>query len=113
MKKAKNKYLRKVFNGTIYHAPATCRAKGIISGISRKVPWVLESSIEGEGDRCVILRGLLNQVRLSLVGVYAPNSKQLPFWEELYFQFGGYQELLILLGDFNVAIDTHIDRSGQ
>lgn len=51
-----------------------------------RLPWVLESSIEDEGVRYVILKGSLNQVKWTLVGIYAPNNRQLPLGEELYSQ---------------------------
>lgn len=82
-------------------------------GISKQVPWHLEHSVEDDNGRYVMLRGFLYQIRLTFVVIYALNVNQLSFWEELSSLLGSYQGELILCGDFNIVVDTFIDRSSS
>lgn len=81
-------------------------------GIARSVPWVLiDQTLDKDG--CFgIVRGKLNNIRLTIVGVYAPNTSQAPFGEEVFKTLVLNQDSeVLMLGDFNAFFDNDQDRS--
>lgn len=72
-----------------------------MTGISKRIPWVLSECILDLGGCYIILNGLLNNVKIVLIGVYAPDGNQIPYGQE------GSE--ILLFGDFNQ--DTKLDRS--
>lgn len=50
------------------------------------------------------------QEDICLIGVYAPNGFQQLFWQDIFSHVGSEQEIIVL-GDFNVVLDTRLDRS--
>lgn len=69
--------MKEVFQGSIYHAAASSRAKGVMVGISRKT--VILWNLEDRRGQYVILKGILNHIKVILVRVYAPNGNQSSF----------------------------------
>lgn len=60
----------------------------------------------------MILRGKLNVKRLIIVGVYAPNKAQAPYWEEIYYELlKDPRTDVLMLGDINVVPDSQFDRT--
>lgn len=79
-------------------------------GIAHTVPWLLTDKILDKEGCFVLLRGKLNSCRLTIVGVYAPNSVQVPFWEKIFTELMHNTETeILLLGDFNSVISKHLD----
>lgn len=77
LKANEERYLREVYKGLIYHAPVTTRSKGVMLGISKRLPWeLIEADIDSKG-RFIILNGLLGRKGLIIVGVCAWNTGQL------------------------------------
>lgn len=101
---------KEVFQGIVFHATATTRAKGVMIGISKKIPWVLEQCIEDEGeDRYIILKD--TESCSNIPGVcLCPQWYLINFWSEIYYQIGDYHRGLMLFGDFNFVVDPCIDR---
>lgn len=105
-------YLEHVFRGHNYHAPSLGRSGGVMVGIVHALPWVLTDRILDKGRRYVILRGRLHTCRLTIVGVYAPNGVQTPFWEKIFkILMQDVESEILLLGYFNSVIDKQQDRS--
>lgn len=111
LRDTETQYLREVFKGKIYHAPAVRRSKGVMIGTSKDIPWELKEIISEENGHFLILKGKLYQMELCLVGIYVPSGSQSFFWQQVFsrLQLGGE---LIVLGDFNAVMDTILDRSG-
>lgn len=64
------------------------------------------------GGCYVILKGLLNNVEIILVCIYAPHGNQVPFWTEIYSHIKEQGKADILMfGDFNTIMDAKLDRS--
>lgn len=77
----------------------------MIIAISKGLPWKLKVCVLHKGGRYVILK-------VFLVGVCAPHGDQLSFWEEIYYKFGKEdRDELIMMGDFNIIMNTNLDRS--
>lgn len=59
-----------------------------------------------------MLKGVLNQINLVILGVYALNNTQLLLGENFYSHLLMEVNVeMILLGDFNAIMDTMMDRS--
>lgn len=76
-------------------------------GSSRRVPWEWKELMLDQRGRYIVLKGLLRQVEVTMVGIYVPISEQAASWEELYSRLSikNRGELLIL-GDFNMVVDS-------
>lgn len=62
----------------------------------------------------VLLKGKLNALRVKIVGVYAPNKAQAPFWEKVCNELlDGFQDSILMSGDFNAVLDPKLDRSSD
>lgn len=80
-------------------------------GIALDVPWLLITKIIDKEGRYVILIGKIDNQDIILVGVYAPNKLQVPFWEELFSHLPQYcQYRILMMEDFNAVLDE-MDRS--
>lgn len=61
-----------------------------------------------------ILKGKLNSLRLTIVGMCAPNKTQGPFCEALYRELReDSQSDILMMGDFNAMLDNQLHRSQE
>lgn len=51
LKEPESRFLKKKIWGSIYHAAALTRAKGVMIRISRNIPWKLDERIEDKGGK--------------------------------------------------------------
>lgn len=106
LKELEFRYLKEVFSHTIYHAASSGRSRGIMLGISRRIPWELKEQVMDQKGRYIVLRVVLNQADITIVGIYALNTEQVSFWGELYAQLNSkIRGELLILGDFNMVIE--------
>lgn len=76
-------YLGEVFHGKIWHSGFSARSRGVMIGVSNRLPWVSHRVVIDPYGLYVILHSLLGQVKVSLVGLYAPNTQQIVIWREV------------------------------
>lgn len=59
----------------------------------------------------VILKEILNHVKIIWIGVYAPHGNQLPFGTKICsYARGQTDSEMLLFGDFNTIMDIRLDR---
>lgn len=51
--------------------------------IGKRVAWTLRDVVVDDKGCYIIVRGWLNQLSITLVGVYDPNAQQTLFWEKI------------------------------
>lgn len=106
------RYLKEVFWRDIWHAAARTHSKGVTIRVLQSIPWNLSQAISDTLDRFVIFYGSLGKVKLTIVGVHAPNDRQVKFWDELCScLYEGPQTATIFLGDFNSVVEINRDQS--
>lgn len=112
MKKFEAKYLDHVFSGKIFHAASLGRSGGVMVGVSQAIPWVSTCSVLDKEGCFVVLQENVNQCNLYIVGDYAPNKTQVPFWDTIFKILQEDLEAeVLLLGYFNATFDGLLDRS--
>lgn len=71
LKDEEGKWLKQVFNSTIYHASFQTRSKGVMVGIAENVPWETQEVVWDVAGRYVLLKGIWGKKELILGGVHA------------------------------------------
>lgn len=90
----------------IFFSSFTSKARGVI--LLHKSLTFQENSV-----RFVIVQGLLNSDPITLVNVYGPNIDNPQFFERLFFALSDSHAEIYMGGDFNLVLDTDLDRSSQ
>lgn len=99
LKAGEEKWLKQLFQGSIFHAHSQNRARGVMIGLAENAPWDVKEVLRDEKGRYVILKGLWARKELILAGIYAPHGQQAQYWEEVFgkvLQMWGTQ--MIILG---------------
>lgn len=98
-----------------YHAPSPIpKSKGVSVLVARSVAWSLsETCIDPEVyARYVMVKGDMWGVQVTLVALYAPNSGQTEFVENLLLRVAEFTEgMWIVEGDFNMVLEPGLDSS--
>lgn len=80
LRSKEEKYLSQVFWGNLYHVTATSKTNGrLIIGISKPILCTLKDIIKDKEGRYFILKILIYNWGITLVGVHAPNSNRSSF----------------------------------
>lgn len=82
--------------------------------ISKKMSFNLIEMVSDKEGWYLILFGTLENVKCTMVNIYAPNSAQASFLcpiASLLAQYANYPTLIA--GDFNLVKDAAVDRSGH
>lgn len=97
----------------MYHASNdTSKTKGVAILISKNCPLKITESKHDLNGRYIFLKGTLHNRPITLANLYAPNKKQVTFFREtlqLLTEF--YAGILVVGGDFNVALNPQQDSS--
>lgn len=57
LRKTEERYLREVFSGAIFHAPASVQKRGVFIGISKKLKWQECAVISDSEGQFLIIQG--------------------------------------------------------
>lgn len=109
--KTEERYSKQLFGGHIYHATSESPTKGIVLGILSWIPWKPWDVQLDKNGRYIILRGGLNHLPITLIGIYAPNDQQVVFGRELLNRVDIDTSHVTILGDFNGVRVAEMDRS--
>ena len=63
--------------------------------------------------RFVIVKGLLHSEPITFVNIYGPNIDDPQFFERLFFNLSGVNSDIYISGDWNLILDTRLDRSSE
>lgn len=95
-----------------YFANYSSYARGTAILIHKRLPFHLRYLCNDPAGRYMIVAGVLLDHALTLVCVYAPNTDDPCFFQDLYAQLHKISDTPILMGgDFNMLLNTSIDSS--
>lgn len=104
--------LKQKWVGQVFFAPGNGASKGTSILISKKLKFNVSDMTADKDGRYVIISGLLEHQKVTLVSIYAPNRGQVKFIANLAVILAQYKDSPILMGgDFNLVHDAMLDRS--
>lgn len=96
----------------IFHSSASTKRAGVSILVKDSIAFQLLSVTSDSKGRFVILRGIINSKKYTILSLYAPNSQQTPFLRNIISEAKKTKiGDLIICGDFNVVMDRSLDRS--
>lgn len=100
------------FPTSIHASNNSTKSKGVSLLFAKNCPFhVTDTCIDSEA-RYLFVKGTLHGKRLTLANIYAPNTKQVPFFRSTLRKLTLFQDgILILGGDFNVPLNPLHDTS--
>ena len=100
------------WGSTIYFSHGSNDSRGVMILSNRNSECkVLKSFCDLEG-RYVIMEIEINNTTMILTSLYAPNQDSPQFFEELFSKINSFDNpAMILVGDFNLVLDTTLDRN--
>ena len=102
------------WGGKIFFSHGTSNSKGVMILINPKLDCKIENCISDRRGRYIILDVSIDDSRVTLVNIYAPNdlNQQAKFFKSLNHQLQNFsQQNIIIGGDFNCAM-TDKDKKG-
>jgi len=98
----------------VFHSKFSSKARGAAIIITKNILFEPAHIIEDVSGRYVIVSGLLQNLSVVLVSIYAPNWDYDQFFINLFAKIPNSDNHHILIGgDFNLAQDTILDRSSS
>lgn len=96
----------------IFHSSSSSKKAGTAVIIKDSVAFKMTNLVEDPRGRFTIICCDINSMAYTIVSLYAPNSRQLPFIRSAIkkakkFRYG----CLLLCGDFNAVVDKQVDRT--
>lgn len=96
----------------VFHSKFSAKARGAAIIISKNILFEPVQVIEDANGRYVMVSGLLQNLPVVLVSIYAPNWDNEQFFINLFAKIPNTDTRHILIGgDFNLVQDTSLDRS--
>ena len=91
----------------------TSNARGVVILISKNVEITVHNVISSQNGRFLILYVGINRKKYVLANVYAPNIGSPEFFWDFFDAVEQFHaDHSIIRGDYNLAIDTRLDRMG-
>ena len=98
------------WGGKIICSHGDSNARGVMILVSRNFPGkVFNSRSDGEG-RWLLVDVELNEVKISIMNVYAPNKDSPCFFQKIEKVISEAENNFIIMGDFNLTLDEKLDR---
>ena len=101
------------WGGHILYAHGTSNSKGVCILIKKELPLNIVKTYSHEEGRyilCEIEDQNNPQNRITLICLYGPNKDQPFLFEDIAKQMQQFRGEYILIGDFNVVLNVHLDR---
>ncbi len=106
--------LKQRWVGQVFSSPGSRGSRDVSILISKKISYKLIDMESDKEGRYLILFGILQNEKCTMVNIYAPNSAQAPFLSPITSRLAQYVNHPILMGgDFNLVKDALVDRSGH
>lgn len=104
--------IRKSWVGQVYHSNFDSKARGTAILFSKKTQFVLDEIINDHQGRFIVVSGILNQVPVVLVNIYAPNWDDAGFINTLVSKIPNLNSRYAIFGgDLNCVMNPIMDRS--
>ena len=101
------------WGGCTFYANGTASSRGVAIFINRKYFVNVINHYADVSGRYQILDVEINDVELSLINLYAPNEDKPGFFYGLSDKIKASAVHKILLGDYNLVLDTNLDRKNS
>ena len=104
------------WGGKAFFSHGTSNSKGVMILINPKLDCKIEKCISDKSGRYIILDVSVDDTRLTLVNIYAPNdlNQQSKFFRSLHRQLQVFsQENIVIRGDFNCALSDKDKKGGN
>ncbi|XP_075468329.1 uncharacterized protein LOC142501784 [Ascaphus truei] len=106
------KYFDKQYN-QVFLSSAPEKKRGVAILVHNRVGLVVDKVKKDREGRFLMLIGSINALPITIATLYAPNTHEAEFFTKTFGVIKKFSEgALILGGDFNVAMNTTLDRSG-
>lgn len=106
--------IKKPWMSHVFHSKFSARARGVAIIITKNILFEPTHIIEDVNGRYVIVSGLLQNLSVILISIYAPNWDDEKFFINLFAKIPNSDNHHILMGgDFNLVQDTILDRSSS
>lgn len=93
------------------HTAGSSKARGTEILIGKSLRYQEQAACTDSKGRLVMTKGLLNNVKVTIVSIYAPNEGQVAFLEEVFKKITLFGEgILMVAGDLNYVVDLQVDR---
>lgn len=93
--------IRRRWQGSMYSAPFTSQARGVMILIHKSIPFHVTRVIKDKAGRYIILQGTLITEKIILINIYAPNIDDPKFFHNLFLTATSLSGSFIIGGDFN------------
>jgi len=103
--------LRGGWVGHVFHNSVSSKRSGVAILVRKKINFVLMNQHKDKEGRLLCLEAKLNDVKIVLCNVYAPNKEEPEFFHEVNKTLTNLEGYVILGGDFNQTMDGILDRS--
>ena len=111
IKKSAAKVLRLRWASQIFQSNLSVKARGVAILIHKKATFQHEQTITDQNGRYLIVRGLLNEIPVTLINVYGPNFDDPGFFLALFRVIPNLSGSKVIIGgDFNCVMDPLTDR---
>lgn len=101
--------------GHVACSPAIAKKRGVITLIDKNSHITIEGVQHDEDGRVLITHLKKGGEKLHLINIYGPNLDDPTFWDSISARIEDFpqDELIIMAGDFYIALDHTIDRLSQ
>ena len=98
----------------VLYTHGSSMSKGVAILFNNNFPLVINKTWSDDEGRCIICDITVNDRRIVLCNIYAPNNDQPSFFEKVFdILEGDFPEgERIIGGDFNLVCDVHLDKKG-
>lgn len=104
--------LKQRWVGQIFFSPGTNASKGVCILISKKISFIVSDVCKDKEGRWVMVSGELQNSRITLMNLYAPNTAQASFLSSVNVVLSQFKNTPLLVGgDFNLVNSALMDRS--
>ena len=106
--------LKQRWVGQVYSSPGNGASRGTSILISKKVSFQATDIITDKNGRYIIVSGVLQHKKITLVNIYAPNYRQAEFLTSLIPLLSKYiGDPILFGGDLNLVANPLLDRSSR
>lgn len=112
LKKDMHGKIRAKWIGQVFHSKFPSKARGAAIVRRKNVPFLHKTTIADNEGRFIMVIGEIQSTPITLLNIYGPNRDEPEFFRKTLNLIPDISTTnLILGGDFNLVLDTYLDRS--